>query len=54
MGWTPPGQWAKKFGKITNDEDTMVSVQLLKAVREIDKKLMGINNSVKAVQDREC
>lgn len=49
MGWTNLENGPEKLGKLTNDEGAMVSVQLV--VCKIDKGLMGINDSVKAVYD---
>ncbi|KAH9165077.1 hypothetical protein EDB89DRAFT_2246912, partial [Lactarius sanguifluus] len=42
----------KKLDKLTNDQVMMATVQLLKITHNIDKGVTGVNNDVKAVDDK--
>ncbi|KAI9436655.1 hypothetical protein H4582DRAFT_2129896 [Lactarius indigo] len=52
VGRTDLEDGLKKLDKLTNDQVMMATVQLLKITHNIDKGLTGVNDDVKAVDDK--
>ncbi|KAI9436422.1 hypothetical protein H4582DRAFT_2058681 [Lactarius indigo] len=52
VGRTDLEDGLKKLDKLTNDQVMMATVQLLKITHNIDKGLTGVNDGVKAVDDK--